>query len=455
MLHKDVRYEKRVLPNGVPVYFALSPHATNLNVRAILSVGQMAERPDQFGVAHALEHIVLTGTETRNAESIARVNEEWGGYKSAATGNFNISFDCSNDEGTYAKPTAAFDSAASGTLLAQKHALKMIDHISDVILRPTFPAEAVRRELHSIRNEIGFRHDSDRYYYDHIIPKFLAAPYNRNVVGSKDEVSRLSRDTLTGFYDEHFVAENVALYIAGPDMDIDALLEHAARSFKDLCSGPAHVKPDVALETNVMYAHNAFMMQNEAYVLFAPPPFRTPRDISLHFFALGLSADKVQGQMRTKRGSSYNYHIDTLGIGNRSIFNLNARPDPSETAATMTEFIRTFLDCAPDIEPSLYEANQKSRVFCEEQRVPADAVSLMNAITLAQNMFGDFRLLYDQSEVYQSLSREDASEYMRGILQNPLGTACLGPQPQNMPALDDIRAMVTAAGQAFGPKPAI
>ena len=77
--------ELHTLANGFRIVTEHMPGLESASVGIWVGAGGRAEREDQNGIAHFLEHMAFKGTETRSALQIAEAIEDVGGYINAYT----------------------------------------------------------------------------------------------------------------------------------------------------------------------------------------------------------------------------------------------------------------------------------------------------------------------------------------------------------------------------------
>ncbi|MCM1035457.1 MAG: insulinase family protein [Paludibacter sp.] len=126
------------LPNGIRIVhrFTASPVAW---LGLMVGVGTRDEDPKENGMAHFVEHTVFKGTTTRSAKQIINRIENVGGELNAYTTKEETVF--------YAATLAEYYPRA-------------LELIADMLFRPSFPAEELRKERLVIYDEIQSYNDS-------------------------------------------------------------------------------------------------------------------------------------------------------------------------------------------------------------------------------------------------------------------------------------------------------
>jgi len=126
------------LDQGAQLAVAHMPHVESVSVGFWLGVGGRHESKRQNGIFHFLEHMLFKGTTKRNAREISEAVEGVGGYLNAFTAEEMTCY--------YARASA-------------KHLPKVVDVLTDMLLRATFPAAEIERERGVIQEEIRMYED--------------------------------------------------------------------------------------------------------------------------------------------------------------------------------------------------------------------------------------------------------------------------------------------------------
>src|SRR5271155_2238418 len=126
------------LDQGAQLAVAHMPHVESISVGFWLGVGSRHETKRQNGIFHFLEHMLFKGTTKRTAREISEAIEGVGGYLNAFTAEEMTCY--------YARASAS-------------HLPLIVDVLSDMLLRATFPAVEIARERGVIQEEIRMYED--------------------------------------------------------------------------------------------------------------------------------------------------------------------------------------------------------------------------------------------------------------------------------------------------------
>ncbi len=169
-----------------------------------VGTGSRDETEDLAGASHFLEHLLFKGTATRRAVEIAEAVESVGGDMNAATGQEVTQF--------YVRMPDRY----------LEHAL---DILGDIVWSPALRTDDVESERHVILEEIRMRDDTpDDLVHDVFAGAlFPDHPLGREIAGSLDTISAMSRDAIAEYHGAHYHPENVVVAVAG-NVDHDEVL---------------------------------------------------------------------------------------------------------------------------------------------------------------------------------------------------------------------------------------
>src|SRR5688572_9162455 len=177
----------------------------------VFKTGSDANPLDKPGLANFTAAMLDEGTATRNALQIADELARLGG--SLAT---NSSMDAS---------TVTIRSL-SNTFPA------MMELMSDVVLRPSFPAEEIERQRANRVAQLIQQRDNPQAVAAQVTAAVLYGPqhpYGYSEVGTEAAVKAMTREDMLAFWKQNFVPNNAALVVAGDISmnDLRALAEKA------------------------------------------------------------------------------------------------------------------------------------------------------------------------------------------------------------------------------------
>jgi len=217
---------KHVLPNGLVVITETMPHVRSVSIGVWVRNGSRRETVQENGLAHFIEHMVFKGTERRSAEGIAREMDSVGGMLDAFTSKEQICFNAK---------------------VLDEHLPIAFDVIADLILRPNFDSEDLKKEQQVILEEIKMDLDNPEYLLHEIFTRGFWPEHalGRPILGTPETVNNFNRDILRTRFAAWFAPDHLVVTAAG-NVTHEQVLDLVNREFGYLQpSGqqPAHVAP--------------------------------------------------------------------------------------------------------------------------------------------------------------------------------------------------------------------
>ncbi|HEV3467951.1 MAG TPA: pitrilysin family protein [Pyrinomonadaceae bacterium] len=197
-------------PSGLTVLTEHMPALRSATVGVWVRRGSRHEPAEWNGVCHFIEHAVFKGTGRRTALDIAVESDRLGGHFDAYTTHELTGFAMKVVD---AAVPAAFD------LLA------------DMLARPKFDEEELRREQKVIIEEMKMVEDTPDEYLGEIFNAayFPDHPLGRPIEGTAETVSTFGRERTAEFHASAYAPRNLVVAAAG-NVSHEQLVELAARS---------------------------------------------------------------------------------------------------------------------------------------------------------------------------------------------------------------------------------
>ena len=184
------------LPNGLRLLLKEDHRLPFIEFRAVFKGGLLAETADSNGLTRLAGTMILKGTRTRSAEQIALDIESVGGSLDSYGGNNSFGLNAEVLSGDFAIG---------------------LELVSDVLLNPSFPAEALERE-----REVQLA--GIRALRDHLLQSaskamrralFGETGYGLDVMGSETSVQKIRAADLEAFHHQYVRPNNCVLAICG------------------------------------------------------------------------------------------------------------------------------------------------------------------------------------------------------------------------------------------------
>ena len=190
-------YHKTVLDNGLRVVTITMPHTPSVSVCFFIGVGSRYESDSIAGVSHFIEHLLFRGTGKRpTAMEISEAIEGVGGIINGGTDRETTVYWCK---------------------VARHHFPLALDVLVDILLHPRFEPGDIEKERQVIIEEIKMGYDSPPQRVSLIIDDLLwpSHPLGRDIAGSKESVSVISRKDMLGYLKRHYLPIDTVVAVAG------------------------------------------------------------------------------------------------------------------------------------------------------------------------------------------------------------------------------------------------
>ena len=277
-----------VLENGLRLITETMPHVRSVTLGVWLTRGSRHESDERSGIAHFVEHMLFKGTSTRSAEDIAQAIDSIGGQLDAFTAKEYASY--------YIK-------------VLDEHVPLAIELLTDIVRRPAFAPDEIEREKKVILEEIKMVEDTpDDLVHELFTQHFWEGhPLARPILGSRETVEALNRDTLLKYFEGAYVASNLIVAAAG-NLDHARVRGLVQEAFADLASSGEvlgedvpRVSPQVVTRTKELEQSHICLGTNSY------PQSHQDRYVSyiLNTLLGGSMSSRLFQNIREKRGLAY------------------------------------------------------------------------------------------------------------------------------------------------------
>jgi predicted Zn-dependent peptidase len=189
-------YQKTILPNNLTLVTHHMAGVYSVAIGVWLKVGSRYEDAHLSGISHYLEHIVFKGSRKYKREEIKRQIEGRGGLLNGFT---------SEELTCYLAKVPA------------KTAPSSFDILLDMALNPSLREEDIQKERTVIMEEIKMYNDLPQHMVHDLLDKMMwpKHPLGRNIAGTLQTVSAISRGDMAQFKDKYYRPENMVIVFTG------------------------------------------------------------------------------------------------------------------------------------------------------------------------------------------------------------------------------------------------
>lgn len=199
-----------------------------INISSWVKTGSINENDENNGISHFLEHLMFKGTSKHKAGEFDRTLESRGAIVNAATWKDYTFY-------YVTIPKGSDDRNFKDTL--ELHADMMLDPIiPDNEIGEPFDLEnpniTTKRERHVVIEEIRMRKDQPwtKVYNQTNKNMYTSHPYKRDVIGTEQIISTITRDCVLDYYKTHYTPNNITTIIVG-DLNPDEIIPQVIKEF--------------------------------------------------------------------------------------------------------------------------------------------------------------------------------------------------------------------------------
>ncbi|HWM92116.1 MAG TPA: pitrilysin family protein [Thermoanaerobaculia bacterium] len=296
---KEIRFpafEEKTLANGLRLVVIEQHETPSLSAQLLFPGGKVHAPAGKAGLADATAALVREGTTARSAQQIAQTIDSVGGV--LTTG-------------------ASLESGFAGVRVTSDQLDLALDLLSDVILRPSFPAEELERWRNQTLSGLQIQQTDPEYIADAAFVQAVYGghPYGQPATGTPESVQGLTRDDLAAFHRRQYVPNESILAIVGDVKAADAFAK-AERFFGAWKRGeesriPA-VKPAQA-QRRIVIIDKPDAVQTQIRVGQIAIGYRDPDHFAAQVYdsVVGSSSNsRLYEEVRRKRGLSYGAFTD-------------------------------------------------------------------------------------------------------------------------------------------------
>src|SRR5213080_5161405 len=187
----------RALPGGARLVTESMPERHSTSVVFMFGGGSRLEDDRLAGVSHFIEHLFFKGTQRRpTSKEIADAIEGVGGFINASTDK---------------------ELTAYWARVPSEHTELGLDVLFDIVANSRLDPADVERERMVILEELRMYQDQPQDYVQNLFEELIwpGHPLGRDIAGTEESVSRLSRDDILEYADARYRLPNLVIGAAG------------------------------------------------------------------------------------------------------------------------------------------------------------------------------------------------------------------------------------------------
>jgi predicted Zn-dependent peptidase len=404
--------QKLALPNGLVVITETMSHVRSVSVGVWVRNGSRREIPEENGLAHFIEHMVFKGTERRSAEAIAREMDSVGGMLDAFTSKEQICFNAK---------------------VLDEHLPIAFDVIADLMLRPKFDSEDLKKERQVVLEEIKMDLDNPEYLLHEIFTRgfWPGHPLGRPILGTPETVKKFNRDALRARFQDWFAPDHLVVSAAG-NVSHEQVLDLVRREFGALQpAGPANDGGAPKTQAPIVLERKRDLEQ--AHICIGVPSVPLAHQDRFGFAVLnnllggGMSSRLFQN-IREKRGLAYAVFSELTPYSDAGMMTVYAGTATDAVGQVIDLTIREFrsLKESPVTEEELRRS--KNHLKGSLMLSLESTSSRMSNLARQELYFGRFFSLDEILEAIEAVTREELQSLAQRYFQtDQIAVTVLGP----------------------------
>ncbi|GAA4099955.1 pitrilysin family protein [Mucilaginibacter panaciglaebae] len=388
-----MEYQLYTLPNGIRIMYKYAP-STVTHACILINAGSRDELPNQEGLAHFIEHLLFKETERRSTTQILNRLELVGADLNAYT---TKEYTCIH---------ASF---------LNPYLERTIDLFEDIVFHSTFPEDELEKERGVIQDEIASYLDQpeEAIMDDFEELLFKDHPIGKNILGTTETVSCLSRDDMKQFIATNYNTNEIIFAVVG-DYDFKKVSKLGDKYFGGIAPNYTHkhrVTPSLAtvgrhiIHKPISQTH--CVIGNTAYA----SSHRNKTGLLLLNNLLGGMgmSNRLNLEIREKYGIAYTIESNYTALTDTGIFSIYFGTD-AEKADKAARLVHKELKKLREQKLSTLALHQNKQKFIGQIAL-AEENRMSLIISMAKSLV-DFNYVDTLPQLFEKINNVTASQLL-------------------------------------------
>ncbi|TMF18069.1 MAG: insulinase family protein [Chloroflexi bacterium] len=403
----------QALPGGARLVTETMPERHSTSVVFMFGGGSRLEDERLAGVSHFIEHLFFKGTKRRpSSKEIADAIEGVGGFVNASTDK---------------------ELTAYWARIPSEHMALGFDVLFDIVTNSRLDPTDVERERMVILEELRMYQDQPQDHVQNLFEELIwpGHPLGRDIAGTQESVSRLSRDEILEYADAHYRLPNLVIGAAGSINETEVMA---------VVSGGLSMPPDIdgalpALPPSPLEGPRVLVRRRDteqahiclgARALSYLDPDRYALDLLNTVLGEGMSS-RLFLNIRERLGLAYDVHSFTQKHRDTGYLGVYIGVDPNKAVdavnAVMAE-LRSLGETEVSAE-DLARAKEftKGRLRLELETTNGVAFWL----TYQELLLGQIKTIEEELALVDAVSATDVKRVAVEMLTGPVQMSVIGP----------------------------
>jgi len=410
-------YQRTVLDNGLRIVTSTVPHIHSVCISIFVGAGSRYETAEQAGISHFVEHVLFKGTEHRaTAKELSEAIEGVGGVLNGGTDKELTVY--------WAK-------------VARPYLRLALDVLADILRHSKFDPEEIEKERQVIIEEINSAMDSPHQRVNMLIDEVIwpDQPLGRDVAGSKETVSKITRQMLLEYLAHQYLPNNTVVAVAG-NINHDEVVTEVTRLLGDWRDGiPGNWFP---ARENLDGPHLLSEPRDteQTQLCLALPglphdhPDRFVVDLLNIILGEGMSS-RLFLELRERRGLAYDIHSYVSHFFDSGSLIIYAGVDPKNVEAAIEVILAQILllkeEEVPESELAKAKDMGKGRLLLRME----DTKNVAGWLGGQELLMGKIQTVDEVLSIVDTITSADLKRVSQNLFQtNRLNLAVVGPCPK-------------------------
>ncbi len=402
-----------MLTGGAKLVTSRMPERLSASLVLMFGSGSRMEDERLAGVSHFIEHLNFKGTERRpTPKEIADAIEGVGGFINASTDK---------------------ELTAYWARVPAEHMELGMDVLFDIVSSSKLASADVERERMVILEELKMYQDQPQDYVQNLFEELIwpGHPLGRDIAGTVESVSRLTRDEILEYANVHYRLPNLVIGAAGA---VDP--GRAADMVRSRLTLPAELDgavppsaPDPLVAPRVLVrrqrteqAHICLGMRSLSYL----HPDRYALDLLNTVLGEGMSS-RLFLNIRERLGLAYDVHSFAQKHRDTGHLGVYLGVDPKKAVEAMEAVLGEMRSlCENDLTPvELERAKEFTKGRLRLDLETTNGVAFW--LTYQQLLFGEIKSIEDDLLMVDAVTAADVRRVANDVLRGPIQAAVIGP----------------------------
>jgi predicted Zn-dependent peptidase len=407
----------RPLPGGARLVVEPMPERHSTSVVLMFAGGSRLEDDRLGGVSHFIEHLYFKGTVRRpTSKEIADAIEGVGGFINASTDK---------------------ELTAYWVRVPSEHMRLGVDVLFDIVANSRLDPADVEKERMVILDELRMYQDQPQDLVQNLFEELIwpGHPLGRDIAGTEESVSRLTRDDILEYADAHYRLPNLVVGAAGAldagetvDLVAQGIALRADVDAEDGIGSPGPLdRPHVLVRRrDTEQAHICLGARAFSYL----DPDRYALDLLNTVLGEGMSS-RLFLNIRERLGLAYDVHSFTQKHRDTGYLGVYIGVEPKKAVdavnAVMQELRRVGEAEVSAEELARAKEFTKGRLRLELETTNGVAFWL----TYQELLLGGIKALDEELALVDAVTAADVARAGRRVMEGPLQMSVIGPFPRD------------------------